>query len=134
MAFGQAAMLLSLGAKGYRWLQPNSSTKLYLPKVHKSTGSVTDMWIKAKELDANTDCFLELLEKGIGKSKEELRKDIQLSKYFDAQEAIDYGIADRILQPRDAATAYEKRNYDEMLAQQKAKRRPGGPQAAASGF
>ncbi|KAF5206329.1 Atp-dependent clp protease proteolytic subunit [Thalictrum thalictroides] len=77
MAYGQAAMLLSLGAKGFRALQPNSSTKLYLPKVNRSSGAAIDMWIKAKELDANTDYYVELLAKGIGKSKEEISKDVQ---------------------------------------------------------
>ncbi|XP_052200964.1 ATP-dependent Clp protease proteolytic subunit-related protein 1, chloroplastic [Diospyros lotus] len=134
MAYGQAAMLLSLGTKGYRALQPNSSTKLYLPKVNKSSGAVIDMWIKAKELDANTEYYIELLAKGIGKSKEEIAKDVQRPKYFQAQEAIAYGIADKIIDSRDAA--FEKRNYDEMLAQSKAMRRGSGagPQAAPSGF
>ncbi|CAK9181162.1 unnamed protein product [Ilex paraguariensis] len=107
MAYGQAAMLLSLGTKGYRALQPNSSTKLYLPKVNKSSGAVIDMWIKAKELDANTEYYIELLAKGIGKPKEEIEKDIQRPKYFQAQEAIAYGIADKIVDSRDAA--FEKR-------------------------
>ncbi|KAA8536271.1 hypothetical protein F0562_028749 [Nyssa sinensis] len=134
MAYGQAAMLLSLGAKGYRALQPNSSTKLYLPKVNRSSGAVIDMWIKAKELDANTEYYIELLAKGIGKPKEEIAKDIQRPKYFQAQEAIEYGVADKIIDSRDAA--FEKRNYDEMLAQSKATRRAAGagPQAAPSGF
>ncbi|CAO2842070.1 unnamed protein product [Amaranthus hypochondriacus] len=134
MAYGQAAMLLSLGTKGYRALQPNSSTKLYLPKVNRSSGAVIDMWIKAKELDANTEYYFELLSKGIGKSKEELEKDIQRPKYFQAQEAIDYGIADKIIDSRD--NAFEKRNYDEILAQSKATRRGGPGQAAVapSGF
>ncbi|KAL0365298.1 UNVERIFIED_CONTAM: ATP-dependent Clp protease proteolytic subunit-related protein 1, chloroplastic [Sesamum angustifolium] len=134
MAFGQAAMLLSVGAKGYRALQPNSFTKLYLPKVNRSSGSVIDMWIKAKELDANTEYYFELLAKGIGKPKEEIEKDIQRPKYFQAQEAIDYGIADKIIAPEDAA--FEKRNYEQLLAQSKAMRRAAGagPQAAPSGF
>ncbi|KAK3035733.1 hypothetical protein RJ639_033435 [Escallonia herrerae] len=134
MAYGQAAMLLSLGTKGFRALQPNSSTKLYLPKVNRSSGAVIDMWIKAKELDANTEYYLELLAKGIGKPKEEIAKDVQRPKYFQAQEAIDYGIADKIIDSRDSA--FEKRNYDEMLAQSKAMRRGAGasPMAAPSGF
>ncbi|KAM0007235.1 putative endopeptidase Clp [Helianthus debilis subsp. tardiflorus] len=136
MAFGQAAMLLSLGTKGYRALQPNSSTKLYLPKVTRSSGAAIDMWIKAKELDTNTDYMLELLEKGIGKPKDEIRNDIMRPKYFQAQDAIDYGIADKIISSRD--NAFEKRNYDEILAQSKAARRAAGPgggaQAAPSGF
>ncbi|KAL5713623.1 endopeptidase Clp [Ranunculus cassubicifolius] len=132
MAYGQAAMLLALGAKGFRALQPNCSTKLYLPKVNRSSGAVIDMWIKAKELDANTEYYLELLAKGIGKSKEEIAKDVQRPKYFQAQEAIAYGIADKIIDSRDMA--FEKRDYDGMLSQSKAARRAGGPQAAPSGF
>lgn len=134
MAYGQAAMLLSLGAKGFRAMQPNSSTKLYLPKVNRSSGAVIDMWIKAKELDANTEYYIELLAKGIGKPKEEIEKDIQRPKYFQALEAIEYGIADKIIDSRDIA--FEKRNYDEMLAQSKATRRSAGPgvQTAPSGF
>lgn len=133
MAFGQAAMLLAHGAKGYRAVQPNSSTKLYLPKVHRSSGAAIEMWIKAKELDTNTDYFLELLEKDTGKPKEEIRKDIARPKYMRAQEAIDYGIADKIITSRD--NAFEKRDYDAILAQTKANaaRRAaaaGGSQAA----
>lgn len=133
MAYGQAAMLLSLGAKGYRALQPNSSTKLYLPKVNKSSGAVIDMWIKAKELDANTEYYIDLLAKGTGKTKEEITKDIQRPKYFKAQEAIDYGLADKIVDSSD--DAFEKRDYDALLAQSKAMRAAAaGPRAAPSGF
>ncbi|GAV74944.1 CLP_protease domain-containing protein [Cephalotus follicularis] len=134
MAYGQAAMLLSLGAKGHRAVQPNCSTKLYLPKVNRSSGAAIDMWIKAKELDANTEYYIELLAKGTGKSKEEIAKDIQRPKYFQAQEAIDYGLADKIIDSRD--NAFERRDYDGMLAQSKAMSRgPGsGTLAAPSGF
>ncbi|GAB4838343.1 hypothetical protein Ancab_027873 [Ancistrocladus abbreviatus] len=107
MAYGQAAMLLLLGTKGYCTLQPNSSTKLYLPKVNRSSRAVVDMWIKAKERDVNTEYYIELLAKGIGKSKEEISKDIQRPKYFQAQGAIDYGIADKIIDSRNVA--FEKR-------------------------
>lgn len=122
MAFGQAAMLLSLGKKGYRAMQPHSSTKLYLPKVSKSTGAAVDMWIKAKELESNAEYYLELLEKGTGKPKEEIEKDILRPKYFRALEAIDYGLADKILDSKD--DAFEKPNYDEMLRAMSA---PSGP-------
>lgn len=130
MAFGQAAMLLSVGEKGFRAVQPNCVTKLYSPKVNQSSGAATEMWIKAKELDANTSYYIELLAKGTGKTQDEIRKDIQRPKYFRAQEAIDYGLADKIIESR--GVAMEKRNYDEMLAQAKATRARSGPQAAAA--
>jgi ATP-dependent Clp protease protease subunit len=135
MAFGQAAMLLSIGDKGYRAVQPNSVTKLYSPKVNQSSGAAIDMWIKAKELDANTDYYIDLLTKGTGKPREEIAYDIQRPKYFRAQEAIDYGLADKIIESR--GVAMERRNYDEMLAQSKAARqqyaRPGSQSAPAGG-
>ncbi|RVW19723.1 ATP-dependent Clp protease proteolytic subunit-related protein 1, chloroplastic [Vitis vinifera] len=92
------------------------------------------MWIKAKELDANSEYYIELLAKGTGKTKEEIKKDVERPKYLQAQEAIDYGLADKIISSMDPA--YEKRNYDEMLAQAKSMRRAAGagPQAAPSGF
>ncbi|KAK6159225.1 hypothetical protein DH2020_006539 [Rehmannia glutinosa] len=139
MAYGQSSNASVSWSESLHMVLMNGLTqlelsKLYLPKVNRSSGAVIDMWIKAKELDANTDYYLELLAKGIGKPKEEIEKDIQRPKYFQAQEAIDYGIADKIIDSQDAA--FEKRNYEELLAQSKAMRRTGGigPQAAPSGF
>jgi ATP-dependent Clp protease protease subunit len=68
---------------------------------------LTSFYYQAKELDANTEYYIDLLAKGIGKPKEEIAKDIQRPKYFQALEAIDYGIADKIIDSRDAA--FEKR-------------------------
>nr|GMD90358.1 ATP-dependent Clp protease proteolytic subunit-related protein 1, chloroplastic [Ipomoea batatas] len=129
-AYGQAGMLLSLGKKGFRALQASASTKLYLPDVYKSSGPVTEMWIKAKELEANKDYYLELLSKGIGKPKEEIERDIQRPAYFTVQEAIDYGIADKIIDPKDSI--FEKRDYEGMLAQSRAMRRAAGSGAQAA--
>ncbi|GKV26472.1 hypothetical protein SLEP1_g35763 [Rubroshorea leprosula] len=123
MAFGQAAMLLGLGAKGHRLVQPHSSTKLHLPRVMRSSGPVTDMWIKAKELDANADYYLELLSKGTGKTKEELANDVQRVKYFRPHEAIEYGLADKIVEPRD--TAFVKQSKKRTLTPEEIERRTG---------
>eukprot|EP00270_Netrium_digitus_P018895 TRINITY_DN728_c0_g1_i1.p1 TRINITY_DN728_c0_g1~~TRINITY_DN728_c0_g1_i1.p1 ORF type:complete len:434 (+),score=86.36 TRINITY_DN728_c0_g1_i1:110-1303(+) len=129
MAYGQAAMLLALGHKGHRATQPNAVTKLYSPKVNQSSGPAIDMWIKAKELDANTEYYVELLARGTGKSKEEIREDIKRPKYFRGQEAIDYGLVDTVIESR--GVAMEKRNYDEMLAQAKMMRAKAGRPVAA---
>lgn len=132
MAFGQAAMLLSLGKKGYRAVQPHSSTKLYLPKVNRSSGAAIDMWIKAKELDANTEYYIELLAKGTGKSKEQINEDIKRPKYLQAQAAIDYGIADKIADSQDSS--FEKRDYDGTLAQRAMGKAGGGSPTAPAGL
>ncbi|CAI5953516.1 unnamed protein product [Closterium sp. NIES-64] len=132
-AFGQAAMLLAIGDKGHRAVQPNAVTKLYAPRASQSSGAAIDMWIKAKELDANTDYYIELLARGTGKSRDELYRDIMRPKYLRGQEAIDYGVCDKIIESR--GVQMEKKNYDEMMMQAKAMRtrggRPGAPQTAA---
>lgn len=64
-------------------------------------------FLQAKELEANTEYYIELLSEGTGKSKEELAKEIQRPRYFQAQDAIDFGIADKIIGSSD--TAFEKR-------------------------
>ncbi|CAN6345632.1 unnamed protein product [Urochloa humidicola] len=131
MAYGQAAMLLSLGFKGKRGVLPNSITKLHLPKVHKSGGAAIDMWIKAKELDTNTDYYLDLLSKGLGKPKEELAEFLKGPRYFRAQEAIDYGLADTILHSLDGS--FKPKDLTAQLAKAQMMRQSGKRAAAGAG-
>jgi len=65
--------------------------------------------IQAKELEANSDYYIDLLVKGTGKSKEEITKDVQRPKYLQAQQAIDYGLADKMIQSSSTDAAFEKR-------------------------
>ncbi|GER42874.1 ATP-dependent Clp protease proteolytic subunit [Striga asiatica] len=103
-AYGQAAMLLSLGDKGCRVLLPHTSTQLYLPKDPRTGGNATDMWVKGKEIDVMTDTYLNFLSYGTGKSKEELKNDMKWKRAYNSQEAIDYGIADRIIYTMDGSS------------------------------
>ncbi|KAL6560753.1 hypothetical protein OROGR_004312 [Orobanche gracilis] len=96
MAYGQAGMLLSLGTKGHRMVWPTAVTGLYLPKIYNRSGTATEMWDEGNELDTSKDTYIKFLAKGIGKSKEEIEKEVQRQKFFGSQEAIDYGIADKI--------------------------------------
>lgn len=134
MAFGQAAMLLSLGKKGYRAVLPHSTSKVYLPNIQRSSGSVSDMWIKAKELEANAGYYIELLAKGTGKSQEEIAKDVQRIRYFHTQDAIEYGLADRVMDSLESGKGAEKRSSDEIRAARAPRRGGGNPQAAPSGL
>jgi hypothetical protein len=54
-------------------------------------------------LDTNTDYYLDLVSKGVGKPKEELAEFLRGPRYFRAQEAIDYGLADTILHSLDGS-------------------------------
>jgi ATP-dependent Clp protease protease subunit len=120
MAYGQAAMLLAAGAKGYRAVLPSSYTKLYMPSVSSSSGPSIDMWIKAKELDSNTESYLELLSIGIGKPVAEIAKDVVRGLYMGAQEAVEYGIADKIMYTLEEE--FDRKDYVAMSAERKGMR------------
>lgn len=124
-ASGQAAMLLSMGTKGCRYTQPGGVVKLYLPKAIPEGGQSTDMWIRAKELVNETDIFLKFLSQGIGKTKEELANDLVKQKVFNAEDAIQYGIVDKIMKPEKALVdgeKYDAVSYEEKLRQMKARK------------
>lgn len=50
-----------------------------------------------KDLEANADAYLDMLSDVVSKPKEEIAKDIRHGRFFDAKEAIEYGLADRII-------------------------------------
>eukprot|EP00897_Mesotaenium_endlicherianum_P000905 jgi/Mesen1/10815/ME000093S10332 len=103
-----------------------STPKVYAPRVGNSSGSAIDMYVKQKELDANTRYYIELLSLGTGKSEAVIAKDISRTAYYRGQEAIDYGLADKIIEAR--GVQMDKKNYDSMLAESKmASRNPSNP-------
>ncbi|GLJ47168.1 hypothetical protein SUGI_0995780 [Cryptomeria japonica] len=123
-AMGQAGMLLSLGTKGFRYTQPGAVVQLHLPKAIPEGGQSTDMWIRAKELVNETDTFLKFLAQGTGKSKEELANDLVKRKIFNAEEAIEYGIVDKIMQSEKVlldAKRYDTVSYEEKIKRMKAR-------------
>lgn len=63
--------------------------------------------MQAKELEANTKYYTRLLAFGTGKKPEEVREDIKRIKYFDAKEAIEYGLVDKVVE--DSKLQAEKR-------------------------
>ena len=54
--------------------------------------------IKANELEYNTQTYVEFLSSFTGKDKETVRKDVGRNRYFTPQQAIEYGLVDRIVQ------------------------------------
>jgi ATP-dependent Clp protease protease subunit len=86
---------------------------------------------QAKELDTNTDYYLELLSKGVGKPKEELAEFLKGPRYFRAQEAIDYGLADTILHSLDGS--FKPKDLTAQLAKAQEMRQSGKRPAAGAG-
>jgi ATP-dependent Clp protease protease subunit len=100
LAASAAAVLLSAGQKGSRYILPNARVMIHQPHVEGGFGQATDIEIQAKEID-NTRKWLEkTLAKHTGRSVAQISKDIERDKYLTAEEALKYGIVDKILENR----------------------------------
>lgn len=95
--FSMAAVLLTVGEKGHRYLYPHAKVMLHLPQGETS-GDSEQVKIQAKELDKVKDVLVDILiENGVTKPRKKILFDINREHWMTSKEAIDYGLADHIL-------------------------------------
>lgn len=102
-AMGMAAMLLSAGTKGCRASLPNATIVLHQPKSY-ARGQATDIQIRAKEVLANKTTMVDILSQNTGQPHAKIAKDMDRIFYITPQEAVGYGLIDRVLEKEDLAT------------------------------
>ncbi len=102
-AMGTAAVILSAGSKGQRAALPHSSIVLHQPRSG-AQGQATDIQIRAKEVIHNKQAMLKILSKNTGKSLEQLSRDSDRMSYLSPQQAVEYGLIDRVLKSRKDLT------------------------------
>ncbi len=90
------AMLLSCGAKGKRFILPNSRVMIHQPSSG-TEGKITDQEIALKEGIYLKKRLAEILAKNTGKSLEQVEKDMDRDNWMSAEEAKKYGIIDEII-------------------------------------
>lgn len=95
-AWGEAALLLSAGAKGNRACLPSATIMLKQP-IAQFRGQATDIDIARKEVRNVKDELVSLISRHTGQSVEKINEDIRRPKYFKPDEAVDYGIIDKVL-------------------------------------
>jgi ATP-dependent Clp protease, protease subunit len=99
IAMSMGALLLAGGTKGKRYCLPNS--KLLIHQVSGGfEGPATDIEIHAREALALRRRLDEILAKHTGQSLEKVEKDTERDYFMTAEEALAYGLVDKILERR----------------------------------
>lgn len=96
MAASMAAFLLSSGAKGKRFGLPNSEVMIHQP-LGGAEGQATEIKIAAERILKLKDKMNHLLSKNTGKPLKTVEKDTERDYFLTADEAMEYGLIDKIL-------------------------------------
>ena len=96
MAASMAAFLLSCGEKGKRYILPNAEVMIHQP-LGGASGQATEIKIAAERILKLKDKLNNLLSKNTNQNLEKIKIDTERDYFMDANEALEYGIVDKIL-------------------------------------
>ena len=104
MAASMGAFLLSSGAKGKRIALPNSEIMIHQP-LGGARGQATDIKIQADLILRTRDNLNRILANNTGRTVEEIARDTERDNFMTANQALEYGLIDKVLSSRDQAKA-----------------------------
>jgi ATP-dependent Clp protease protease subunit len=90
-------VLLASGTKGYRYALPHATVHMH-PAGGSAQGYAPDVEIQYKELKRVEDLLHRLLSRHTGQSVEQITADFDRDRFMTAEEAVEYGLVDQILQ------------------------------------
>jgi ATP-dependent Clp protease, protease subunit len=100
-------LLLAAGAGGKRYALPHSRIMIHQP-LGGAQGQATDIDIQAKEILKIKELIHKILVKHTGQPLEKIRKDTERDFFMDAEEAVKYGIVDKIITEREMGKAIKR--------------------------
>lgn len=95
MAASMGSLILSQGAKGKRSILPNAEVMIHQP-LGGAYGQATDIDITARHILKTRDRLNKMLAKATGQKLTQIEKDVDRDFFMDAEEALKYGIVDKI--------------------------------------
>lgn len=103
-AASMGAVLFAGGEKGKRFMLTNARVLLHQPLLSgEMVGPATDLEIEAREILRLRERLYDILSEHTGQKADKIKKDCDRNLWLEAQESVDYGMADKILiRPLDA--------------------------------
>jgi ATP-dependent Clp protease, protease subunit len=106
MAASISAVLLAAGTKGKRNVLPNTRVLLHQPWVQGGPGGqASDVEIQARELVRTKRRMNEILAEATGQPFEKIERDTDRDYIMGAEEAVEYGVVDRVVSPKEGVAA-----------------------------
>lgn len=99
LAASMASFILASGTKGKRYALPNSEVLIHQP-LGGATGQATEIQIAAKHILRIRERMNRILAEKTGKTLEQINQDTERDYYMFAEEALEYGIIDSILEKK----------------------------------
>jgi len=111
MCVGQAAsmgaLLLAGGAAGKRYCLPHSRIMIHQP-LGGFQGQASDIDIHAKEILRIRERLNDIFSRHTGQPLERIQQDTDRDRFLGAEEAVEYGLIDRVLERREAASTVRR--------------------------
>lgn len=99
-AASMAALLLAAGENGKRYALPNARIMIHQP-MGGARGQATDIQIHAREILRLREILNGILSKHSGQSVDKIQTDTDRDNFMSANEALEYGIVDRVMESRN---------------------------------
>jgi ATP-dependent Clp protease protease subunit len=99
-ATSMGAILLAAGAKGKRYALPHARVMIHQP-LGGAQGQATDIDIQAKEILKIKDLVHRILAEHTGQPMKKIREDTERDYFMDSQEALEYGLIDKVITERE---------------------------------
>jgi ATP-dependent Clp protease protease subunit len=99
-AASAAAVLLAAGAPGRRSVLPHARVVLHQPAA-QGQGTIPDLILEAEEIARTREQLEQVLARHTGRTPQQVREDTDRDLVLTAEEAVAYGVADRVVTPRE---------------------------------
>ncbi len=128
VAMSMGSLLLTAGAEGKRSALPNSRILIHQPSGGFQ-GQSSDIEIHAREIINLRERVNEIYSRHTGKTVEDVHRDMERDRFFTAEDAVEYGLIDRVIESHDISRA--KAGFDPGSNGDGASEPDAGPAASA---